>query len=65
MLNGIGIIMEYEIIIPCNKSLTQTTLNGATQKILVIFGTRPEAIKMCPIVTALHNVESFDTRVLY
>lgn len=57
--------MEYEIIIPCNKSLTQTTLNGATQKILVIFGTRPEAIKMCPIVTALHNVESFDTRVLY
>ena len=30
LLNGIGIIMEYEIIIACNKSLTRATLNGAT-----------------------------------
>ena len=34
------------------------------KKILVIFGTRPEAIKMAPLVKALQkDVSSFDTRV--
>ena len=34
------------------------------KKVLVIFGTRPEAIKMAPLVKALQQNEScFDTRV--
>jgi UDP-N-acetylglucosamine 2-epimerase len=32
-------------------------------KVLVVFGTRPEAIKMLPVVTALQRDASFDTRV--
>ncbi len=32
-------------------------------KILVVFGTRPEAIKMAPLVKKLKEKESFDTRV--
>jgi len=31
------------------------TLNPAAMKVLSIFGTRPEAIKMAPLVTALQN----------
>lgn len=33
------------------------------RKILVIFGTRPEAIKMCPLVRVLKAQLSFETRV--
>lgn len=34
------------------------------KKILMVFGTRPEAIKMCPLVIALKkHSDSFDTRV--
>lgn len=33
------------------------------KKILVIFGTRPEAIKMCPIVKTLLRVDTIDSRV--
>lgn len=33
-----------------------------TRKILVIFGTRPEAIKLFPVVTALHGVPGLDVR---
>lgn len=33
------------------------------KKILLVFGTRPEAIKMCPLVNVLKGEESFDTRV--
>ncbi len=32
-------------------------------KILVIFGTRPEAIKLAPVVTALRECGSFDVRI--
>lgn len=32
-------------------------------KVLVVFGTRPEAIKMLPVVTALKQNPAFDTRV--
>lgn len=32
-------------------------------KILTVFGTRPEAIKMAPLVTALQNSQGFDARV--
>jgi len=41
-------------------------MNSAATKrprILVIFGTRPEAIKMFPVVKALHAAERFDVRV--
>jgi UDP-N-acetylglucosamine 2-epimerase (non-hydrolysing) len=31
------------------------SLNKSQQKILVIFGTRPEAIKLCPLVSALRS----------
>lgn len=34
-----------------------------TQKILLVFGTRPEAVKMCPIVLELKKDESFKTIV--
>lgn len=33
------------------------------KKIMVVFGTRPEAIKMCPLVNELKSRESIDTRV--
>jgi len=33
------------------------------KKILSVFGTRPEAIKMAPLVKALENDEAFDSRV--
>jgi len=33
------------------------------QKILFIFGTRPEAIKLCPLVRELRSVSSFQIRV--
>lgn len=33
------------------------------KKILLVFGTRPEAIKMAPIVIALKKVQNFDVRV--
>ena len=33
------------------------------KKILVVFGTRPEAIKMAPVITALRNEPKFDLRV--
>lgn len=32
-------------------------------KVLIIFGTRPEAVKMAPIIKALKNEESFITKV--
>ncbi len=32
-------------------------------KILIVFGTRPEAIKMCPLVHALKEDSSFDVKV--
>ena len=33
------------------------------KKILSVFGTRPEAIKMCPIVHALMKDERFESKV--
>lgn len=33
------------------------------KKIVVIFGTRPEAIKLCPVVLALKNNPAFDCKV--
>lgn len=33
------------------------------KKILIVFGTRPEAIKMCPLVNELKKREAFETRV--
>lgn len=34
-----------------------------TKKILVVFGTRPEAIKMCPLVNVLRSHPKFETVV--
>ena len=34
-----------------------------TKKVLTVFGTRPEAIKMAPLVTLLHNDPRFDSKV--
>jgi UDP-N-acetylglucosamine 2-epimerase (non-hydrolysing) len=33
------------------------------RKILITFGTRPEAIKMAPVVAALQNIPRFETRI--
>ena len=33
------------------------------KKVLLIFGTRPEAIKMCPLVRELHTRETLETVV--
>ncbi|MGM9566580.1 MAG: UDP-N-acetylglucosamine 2-epimerase, partial [Clostridia bacterium] len=33
------------------------------KKVLVVFGTRPEAIKMCPLVLELKKSEKMDTKV--
>ena len=32
-------------------------------KVLTVFGTRPEAIKMAPVINALQQVQEFDTKV--
>ena len=34
-----------------------------TKRVLSIFGTRPEAIKMAPVVLGLNNTDGFDSRV--
>lgn len=34
------------------------------KKIMLVFGTRPEAIKMCPLVKELKNCENFETIVV-
>ena len=34
-----------------------------SKKILIIFGTRPEAIKMAPVVKAFHQSRNFETKV--
>lgn len=34
------------------------------KKIMVVFGTRPEAIKMCPLVKELYKIKDFQTLVL-
>jgi UDP-N-acetylglucosamine 2-epimerase (non-hydrolysing) len=34
-----------------------------TQKIIIVFGTRPEAIKMCPVILALRATPGIETRV--
>lgn len=40
------------------------SINKADEKILLVFGTRPEAIKMAPLVKALQkDTEHFETRV--
>jgi UDP-N-acetylglucosamine 2-epimerase (non-hydrolysing) len=36
----------------------------ATLKIMVVFGTRPEAIKMAPVISQLQNLEEFRTCVV-
>ena len=36
---------------------------GQQKKVLSVFGTRPEAIKMAPVVKALDAAEGFDSRV--
>jgi UDP-N-acetylglucosamine 2-epimerase (non-hydrolysing) len=41
--------------LPRDASLTATSKSSSRQKILVVFGTRPEAIKLCPLVTALRT----------
>lgn len=38
-------------------------MKGTTVKVLIVFGTRPEAIKMAPLVLALANDPAFETRV--
>lgn len=37
--------------------------NVVRKKILIVFGTRPEAIKMAPVVTAFKNSSALDLRV--
>ncbi len=36
---------------------------GGIPRIVVTFGTRPEAIKMFPVVAALRATDGFDVRV--
>lgn len=38
-------------------------MHQTTQRILIVFGTRPEAIKMAPIIKAIRAHPSFDLRV--
>lgn len=40
------------------------SLGGAKPRILVTFGTRPEAIKMLPVVAALGETVQFDVKVV-
>ena len=40
-------------------------LQKSRMKILIIFGTRPEAIKMSPVVTAFKANSAFETIVCF
>jgi UDP-N-acetylglucosamine 2-epimerase (hydrolysing) len=42
---------------------TRTNALASRAKVLTVFGTRPEAIKMAPVVHALRQREGFDARV--
>ena len=33
------------------------------KKVMLVFGTRPEAIKMCPLVNELKSRKNIDTKV--
>lgn len=43
--------------------LDTTTWRRIVLKILTVFGTRPEAIKIAPVITALDKIAEFDSRV--
>jgi len=45
------------------EALSERIIKGQTMKILTVFGTRPEAIKMAPLVKALEKEESIDSKV--
>ena len=38
-------------------------MNKIKNKILIVFGTRPEAIKMCPLILKLKNIALFDYKI--
>jgi UDP-N-acetylglucosamine 2-epimerase (non-hydrolysing) len=40
---------------PTGTSSTPSSLSNPRQRVLVVFGTRPEAIKLCPLVSALRR----------
>jgi UDP-N-acetylglucosamine 2-epimerase (non-hydrolysing) len=44
-------------------SITTVIRKKMKKKVLVVFGTRPEAIKMAPLVHVLHNDERFESKV--
>src|SRR5690348_1017803 len=52
---------------PCLAGDDHTTAtrytNPSVPRILFIFGTRPEAIKLCPVVRHLRQRDGFDVRV--
>jgi len=45
-------------------SLHRSPLNSNPPKVLCVIGTRPEAIKMAPVVLALRHAERWDVKVL-
>ena len=45
------------------NSFYQLSQDGKIKKILSVFGTRPEAIKMAPLVKALEADERFESKV--
>lgn len=47
----------------CKSSNAKEGFLGMKRKISVIFGTRPEAIKLCPVVLALKANPAFDCKV--
>ena len=53
------------ILIP-NLMRNRVLVNNDKKKILIVFGTRPEAIKMAPVVLELKNFSAdFDVKVSY
>ena len=50
-------------IIEAYKTILDEGENCYMKKIMLVFGTRPEAIKMCPLVNELKRREDFETVV--
>lgn len=46
----------YDADVPGNERIT-------AKKVMLVFGTRPEAIKMCPLVNKLKTRENLETIV--
>ena len=62
--NAVFSTKKYKQIVFSRNVYTQKALNHSKYKIVVIIGTRPEAIKLAPVIRALQNDARFNVLTL-